>query len=321
MFGKLKKAARVTLMTCLEVQPHERLLIVADDDSPEKVVQALYDEARSMGIEVAMLQITPRQFNGEELPDFVARLLKQVDVYLGPTSKSFSHTDARRDASKSGVRGATLPGVNEDIFKRLMAVDYQAIAAKAKVLVERITRAKSVRITSENGTDLVLGLGNTFEPDDGMLSAAGAFGNLPAGEVMGAPSGGKGTLVIDAMGDIITEPTTVVIGKGEIIDIQPNKSGERFKDLLEKAARQDGNRNAFKVAELGIGLNPLAKISGEILEDEKVLGTIHVAFGDNSSYPGGKNTASIHLDGVVLEPKLYFDDQGEEVIGELVGRD
>ena len=62
------------------------------------------------------------------------------------------------------------------------------------------------------------------------------------------------------------------------------------------------------VAELGIGTNDEAILSGVILEDEKLYGTVHVAFGTNTSF-GGTNKADCHYDGIILKPTLYLDDE------------
>jgi leucyl aminopeptidase (aminopeptidase T) len=68
-----------------------------------------------------------------------------------------------------------------------------------------------------------------------------------------------------------------------------------------------GYKNARNIGEFGIGTNPKAILSGNILEDEKVRGTCHVAFGTSTSYPGGKVTADIHWDGIVIQPTIWFD--------------
>ena len=300
----LDKACQVTLQTCLGLKPKESLLIVTDDQAPAEIGQALFEEARKLGVEVMWLQMVARQLDGQELPAAVAQALLQVDAFLGPTSKSFSHTNSRRAASKAGVRGATLPGVTLDLFIRLMQSDYHTIARQAKQLVELINQQQQAHLTSSNGTDLQLELKYQFEPDDGILQAPGSFGNLPAGEVMGAPSNASGVVVFDTMGEIITQPTRLVIEQNQVVEIEDNPSGKRLQQLLDQAVQLDGNRNAYQLAELGIGLNPLAQVSGNVLEDEKVLGTCHLAVGDNSSYPGGTNVCSIHMDGIILKPSL-----------------
>ena len=65
---------------------------------------------------------------------------------------------------------------------------------------------------------------------------------------------------------------------------------------------------ARNVAELGVGTNDCARITGTILEDEKILGTVHVAFGNNASM-GGTVKVPFHLDGVIRAPTLVVDGE------------
>lgn len=316
--NRLTQAAQSTLNTCMGLQPEETLLLIYDRDSPLAVVKSLFNQAEKLGSEVLKTEILPRQLDGEEPPAAVAALMKEVDVILAPTSKSLSHTEARRAASRAGVRIATLPGITEDIFIRGMQADYQEIKIRGNGLVALLNEATNAHLTSPSGTDLKLLLGNEFMNDNGIYHQRGDFGNLPAGEVCGAPTEGKteGTLVIDHMGDLINQPTTLIIKEGTIVDIQKNPSGKKLQHQLELAAQKDGNRNAYQIAELGIGLNKNARLRGNVLEDEKVYQTIHVACGDNTSYDGGTNPASLHLDGIIENPSLVIDESEIIVNGE-----
>ena len=82
---------------------------------------------------------------------------------------------------------------------------------------------------------------------------------------------------------------------------------------VDPVAESDYNRTAGAgrfgtIAELGIGTNEAAKLCGIILEDEKLYGTVHIAFGTNTSF-GGITKADCHLDGIILNPTLYLDDE------------
>jgi len=70
-------------------------------------------------------------------------------------------------------------------------------------------------------------------------------------------------------------------------------------------------KKAKNIAEFGIGTNDQAIITGFTLEDEKVMGTVHIAVGDNSSF-GGKVEVNSHLDGIINKPILFID--GEKII-------
>ncbi len=57
------------------------------------------------------------------------------------------------------------------------------------------------------------------------------------------------------------------------------------------------------LAELGIGTNDRARVTGVILEDEKIYGTVHIALGSNDTF-GGTVAAGIHVDGIITRPRL-----------------
>ena len=141
--------------------------------------------------------------------------------------------------------------------------------------------------------------------DDGDLTAVGAFGNLPAGEAFIAPieTSGEGTIVFDgALGGfgLLEEPVPVVLSEGRLVDAR-GAVGEWLAATLDA-----GGEHGRSLAELGIGTNPAARMTGNVLEDEKALGTIHLAFGTSAGI-GGVNRSSVHIDGLVLRPTLELD--------------
>ncbi|MEN8262739.1 MAG: peptidase, partial [Nitrospirota bacterium] len=91
---------------------------------------------------------------------------------------------------------------------------------------------------------------------------------------------------------------TLYIEKGRVKEIEGK---EKFADVLkEKLIENKENRN---IAELGIGTNDMASRPDNILESEKIFGTIHIALGDNSSF-GGKVSTSFHQDFVFFDPTV-----------------
>ena len=146
--------------------------------------------------------------------------------------------------------------------------------------------------------------------DTGLIQKRGDWGNLPAGEVALAPVEGStsGTLVIDnlvdaALGLSVTQPLKIAVKHGRARSfVGPDAA--RLKSILEAA-----DKNACNIAELGIGTNSKARLIGNVLEDEKVLGTVHIAVGDNTSFPGGHTKSNIHLDGILLRPTVKIDER------------
>ncbi len=237
-----------------------------------------------------------------------------VDVILIPTSKSLSHTDSRREASKKGVRIATLPGITEDTMARTLNTDYYEIAKRSQKIAEILTRGSKVRITTARGTDVTLVVnGRKGYADTGLNHNPGDFSNLPAGEGYTAPLEGKagGVIVIDGsmagVGKLKDkdrcEVIRIVVKKGFAIEITGGEAANKLLSLMQPLGKL-----AFNVAELGVGTNDKAQVVGNVLEDEKAIGTVHIAFGDNKSMGGTIRVAS-HLDGVIMEPTVYVDDE------------
>ncbi|RKZ23848.1 aminopeptidase, partial [bacterium] len=125
------KACEVAVFECMGLKEGETLLIIADEPSRE-IGYALWEAGKSRGNEVVFVEIIPRRMHGEEPPSSVAELMKLFDVCLIPTSKSMSHTRARKEACKAGTRIATLPGITMDMMERTLAADYKKIEKVSK---------------------------------------------------------------------------------------------------------------------------------------------------------------------------------------------
>ncbi len=316
---ELKNAAEIALRDCMAVKSGEKVLVITDKPA-RKIGYALWEGAKEMGAEAIFTEIITPKSNGEEPPGPVSELMKLVDVILIPTSKSLSHTDSRREASKAGVRIATLPGITEDMMTRTLNADYKEIARKSDALAEVISNASNIRITTEKGTDVNLYVeGRDGHSDTGLNHKAGDFSNLPAGEAYVAPVEGKseGVIVFDGsmagVGILTDEVIKVAVEGGFAAEITGGQGAEKLYSIMEPFGKF-----AFNVAELGIGTHDKALITGEVLEDEKVIGTVHIAFGDNKSMGGTVRVAS-HLDGVIKEPTVIVDgdkvmDKGEILI-------
>ena len=304
----LHSAALIAVRDCMGLLPGERALVVTD--APLRTIgYAVFEAARGLGNEAVLVEMPPRRTNGEEPPAEVAELMTRFDVVLCPTSKSLTHTDSRRQAGATGARIATLPGVTEEVMVRCMNADYEAIAARTFRLCDLMRTTKVIRVTAPAGTDITMPVeGREPHASSGLFREKGLWGNLPTGEAYLAPLEGlsNGVVVVDgSMASIgmVDEPIRIAVQDGCATEIAGGESARRLVELLEPHGR-DGRT----VAEFGIGTNDKAILTGVILEDEKVMGTIHIAFGDNKSMGGSVRVAS-HLDGLVKRPTVWFDDR------------
>jgi leucyl aminopeptidase (aminopeptidase T) len=269
-------------------------------------------EAQGDGADATLAVISERESHAAEPPAPVAAAMAAADVVLAPTIQSLSHTAARKAATEAGVRIATLPGVTEEMLARLMNGDLEEMRRRGWAIVNTMNRGARVRITDANGSDLTFSIeGREGIVDAGELTARGAFGNLPCGEGFIAPVEGtaEGTLVVDgsiaAIG-LVESPVQLTIEGGHLVGATGDE-GAQLMELL--TPHGPGGTN---VAELGIGTNEEAILTGNILEDEKIFGTAHVAFGASAGI-GGTVQVPVHLDVVVKEPTVEID--GEAVLG------
>ncbi len=293
---------------CLNVQKNELFLIITDTET-EIIARAIFEEGLRIGAETIITVMKPRAHHGEEPPKAIAELWKNSDVYVAPTQYSLSHTQARKDASQCGARGATMPGITIDIFMEALSTDFNYVKQLNEKLSKLFEGKEKVRITTKMGTDISFSIkGRKFILDNGLLHNKGDFGNLPAGEIYIAPVEGTANGKIIADGSIasigkLRNPVEVVVKDGYAVEINGGEEAFMFKKILESAETKE----AFNIAEFGIGTNPNAKVIGNILEDEKAFHTIHIALGDNSTF-GGKVKAGIHLDMVIKNPTVTADN-------------
>jgi leucyl aminopeptidase (aminopeptidase T) len=312
--SELEQAVRAVVRDCLGVKEGEEVLVVCNP-ATEELGEKIRSEAQEAGADAVLTVMAERDSHAAEPPDPVAEAMAAADVVLAPTVQSLSHTAARKRATEAGARIATLPGVTEEMLGRVMSADMQGLRRKGTAVAERLDAATEAIVTCPNGSDLRLGLeGRTAIADAGELTSRGAFGNLPCGEGFIAPAGGHGTLVVDGSAagiGLVDEPVELVVEGGHLTSARGGQ-GMAFMELLTVHG-EDGTN----LAELGIGTNEKAKLTGSILEDEKILGTCHVAFGASAAI-GGTVQVPVHLDCVVTKPTVELD--GEAIVrqGELL---
>jgi leucyl aminopeptidase (aminopeptidase T) len=303
-------AVKTVVRQCMGVSPGEDVLVVCNPVT-EEIGALMRIEAQGDGADATLAVISERDSHGAEPPRAVAAAMAAADVVLAPTIQSLSHTAARKAASDAGVRVGTLPGVTEEMLGRLMTGDLEEIRRRGWAIVTALNRASEARITCAHGSDLRIGLeGRVGTVDAGELGNRGAFGNLPCGEGFIAPVEGttEGNLVVNgsiaAIG-LLATPVELTVADGHLV----RATGDDGAELMELLTvhGEDGTN----VAELGIGTNEEAILTGNILEDEKILGSCHVAFGASAAI-GGTVQVPVHLDCVVTEPTVEID--GEKVV-------
>ena len=309
-----ESAISTVVRDCLGVSAGEEVLVVANPATSGLGV-ALREEAAAVGAEAALAIISERASHAGEPPATIAAAMISADVLIAPTVQSLSHTDARRRATEAGTRTATLPGVTSEMLARVMSDDMEELRRRGEAVASLLDRGTEARITCDHGSDLRLGLqGRHAIPDAGELHEPGAFGNLPCGEGFISPATADGILVVDgsiAGVGLVPEPVRLTIRDGHLVEAT-GEAGSKLMELLTVHGPDGTN-----VAELGIGTNSRAILTGNILEDEKIAGTAHVAFGASAAI-GGTVQVPVHLDVVSLRPEVTIDDTPVTLEGRLL---
>ncbi|HPB06628.1 MAG TPA: peptidase M17 [Rectinema sp.] len=269
----------------------------------------------------------------EKLGKDKARLASPL---LAPNGRSYDHIFDYLLHGVKAMRAVWTPGITKDIFLRTVPVDYEVMRRSAALLASFLDQASTVLVRSPSGTDIVFSiLGRKAMLDDGDFRYPGKGGNLPAGEVFISPAlkSAEGTIVFDgSISDIerdivIEEPIVCTVRGGYVIGIEGGNEAKRLDTALIQGLSMASDlvseqgmspemalaygTNARHLGEFGIGLNPAAHISGNMLEDEKIMGTIHFAIGSNYDEDA---PALIHLDGLVRFPTVVLlMPTGEEI--------
>ncbi|MCS4541618.1 MAG: aminopeptidase [Euryarchaeota archaeon] len=297
------KGAKTVTTQCLDIKPHEKVLILTDIKML-KIGKILYEASREISNEASLVIMEPRINDGEEPPEPAAEAMRVSDVVIAPTFYSLTHTKARIEACKNGARIASMPRITQFSFtKGGLTADYQKVRKLTEKMFNLVKGSKVVKIQSKSGTDVsMIVAGRKWYKDTGIIHKPGEYGNLPGGEVFIAPieESVNGKIVFDSFG-LAKGKIELAVINGIVKEVKGKAKGllRVFDELGEKARA---------VAEFGIGTNPKAKVIGNILEDEKVTRTCHIALGGNIGF-GGKNEVPFHMDGILLKPTIKVDDK------------
>lgn len=279
------------------------------EEPPEEVWKTAFGIPvfTTLTIKGLLQPLLKKQLQDEQLKQVEAIVRKHkrdaVSAVIALSYYSTSHTRFRTLLTRTcRCRYASMPLFTSEMLDGAMAVDWNTMAKRTKRIARKINMCEQIHIETPNGTSITLSnKGRKAEADTGMITSPGDFSNLPAGEVYLAPREGtaEGRLVLEwAPTRRLKEPITLSVKKGRITRIGGK---EKYVQYLRKKLRQQ--RENANIAELGIGTNDRARRPDNILESEKIMGTIHIALGDNSSF-GGTVSTPFHQDFVFFHPTV-----------------
>jgi leucyl aminopeptidase (aminopeptidase T) len=293
----------------LAVGPGERFAIIVDDRTDVEIPTELARAARDAGADPVVVTIAPRARSGAEPPAPAAAAMAAADVVLCAASTSLYHTTAKAAAQRAGARGVFNAPYRADAWRAgAMTADFFEIRRRAEALAALLRRTREVRVTSPAGTDLRATVAGR-EPMawlTGICRSPGEVSALPGGEVSLPPVEGtsEGVMVWERVASDLgplDAPVRITVRRGRATAIEGGRSAARLRDIVASVV------DAVNIGEIGIGLNPSARIGGEITEAKKAFGTVHIALGDSANEYGGLVECEVHLDGLVMEPTIEFD--------------
>lgn len=303
--GEEERIGTVVFEKSFEIRNDEKVLIVCDPGKREEAA-VFFESAKRYTTNLSCIIFNGMTENAQEPPAEIAEAMKSSNIAILTTTYSLSHTQARRAASAAGARIASMPNVTVEMMKRTLVADSRTMRTDSEKIAAFLTSGDQVRITSTQGTNLSLSIhGRAGIPDTDILNHSGDFGNLPAGEAFIAPIEGtaNGVLIVDgAIADIELDASVKITIKDGVAKLISGREAAR--ELMRRM--NDAGDKARILCELGIGTNPAARLSSNVLEAEKVYGTCHVAFGDNSTF-GGRNFVPFHTDCVIADPTVTID--------------
>jgi len=289
-----------TLVNLLGIQPWEKVLVLTD--FKKKIIgRKIFEELKGRA-NVRLFAMKTRSRDGEEPTKRARELMLEADVILAVTRYSITHTKAVKDCVNRGKRVASMPNLDEfSVLNGGLTADYNEVREITGKVFESVKDSKKVKVLSRNGTNVEFSVeGRIWHKDDGWLDKKGSLGNLPAGEVFIAPieESVNGRIVFDRF-PLSNSKLILETKNGKVCEVRGDV------ERIERIFLELGER-ARQIAEFGIGTNPKAKIVGNVLEDEKVLGTCHFALGNNVNF-GGVNDVPFHVDGIIEKPTIVVD--------------
>ncbi len=326
---RMIKSARRAMVNVLELDPDDRVLVVQDPRC-EKCSRAFFEAARAEGCETTAYVLPEEGRPLKTMPEGMAAVLEGHDVVINVMSGASDEVPFRIEwlnlIEERGLRIGHSPSIHEDMMDGgPMDVDYGLMVERAERLIAALADARSVRITTAAGSDITLEIEGRRFVTDVRITDTEKGCNLPCGEVYCAPveNGADGVVVVD--GPIGGEgpppsPVTLEVASGRVIAV--SCADRRWQERITQLLDTDGG--ARTIAELGIGLNPKARLVGIMLEDEKAYRTAHVAFGNNIGMPGGVSRSTTHIDYLVHRPTIVarYENAVERTIvedGDLCG--
>ncbi|MEM3704028.1 MAG: leucyl aminopeptidase [Candidatus Bathyarchaeia archaeon] len=310
---ELMKGAAIIVDKCAGgIKEGEKAVIVTDTNKTW-LADALARVVFERRGEVILCLMTPRKAHGEDPPVPIVSAMLSADVVFEPTTFSLTRAESSMKAAEKGARVVSLPAYEPSmLISGGLEADFQAQAKLVDKIAEIFSAGDKATLSTLLGTNITMEFGGRkANTGKGFCEGPGTICGPPNIEANISPLEGtaNGTIIADVSVPmpgigLLSEPIRLSVKDGFI----KTMSGGREAKLLEKILKDANDPNVYNIAELGVGLNPKAKICGIMLEDEGAMGTVHIGIGDNHT-SGGIIKAPLHIDLIISNPTLKIDDK------------
>ena len=300
------------LKEIMGIHAGQKALIIHDEYAKE-VCRTTKKALELEGVKVFTYKLPEDKRPLKDTPHDLKELMDRIkpDLFFNQLQGFAEETPFRialhHEESQYGSKVGHSPGIDIGMIEHPMTADFREMRRKMEALKAKFNGVKTVRLTTKAGTDLTFSiLGRDFNDD--ITIHNGHMGNIPAGEMWCAPveKSMNGVIVCDgSIGDLgaIKDPLTMIVRDGVVVELKC--SDKAFAKRVDELIHVD--KEASLAGEFGIGLNPKARLTGNLLEDEKAGRTLHIAFGNNTDMPGGQNNSKTHRDFLFREPSIIID--------------
>jgi aminopeptidase len=314
-----REGARNAVITCLRIQPSEKVTLIADHSTLE-IAASIADELAAVGCTwnaFVLEDIAERPLKG--MPQVVLDDMETSQVSIFAVQVQPNELRSRMEmtdvVNRRHMRHAHMVNITPDVMLQGMRADFNAVDRLSQIVLDKVRAATYVRATTPAGTDIHVQLNPAYKwfKTSGIISTE-KWGNLPGGECFTAPGEVNGTFVVDGVvGDYLCAQYGILRKQPLTLKIEENRlvsASSENKDLERdfwKYTHTDENSN--RVGEFAIGTNiGVSRVIGNILQDEKFPG-IHIAFGDPyGNHTGAPWKSTTHIDVVGLRFNIWLGD-------------
>jgi len=288
-------------------------LIIADTATDPGLAQELLVAGIRSGADTQLLTYERKAWGEKAVFGPIVANAVLNSKYIFGLHTNFCNQSFTREALKKGARIlSTQPwGVEDFLIEGFLDIDYDAQVRNGWKVVDIWDKAKKCHIVSDSGTDISFSLeGRLTKNGDGLLTEDGEMDYFPGVQVTIAPVEEtiNGIISVDASDNIqgvVAKPYTMTLEKGVITKVEGGLEASRMDEWLK--SRNDPV--IYHLCHFTIGLNPKAGISGNMIEDERLLGCVDFGFGSQPGSLGGTvGLSPYHMDVILGSPTIYIDD-------------